>query len=69
MRLGEYDTNSTEDCVEFMGYRDCADKPIDVPIEYFKTHEQFQNVNNDIAIIKLAKKIKTTGTKDKKLKN
>lgn len=54
VRLGEYDLNSKVDCVD----GDCADQPLDVGVDDFVAHPQFdmtsRNQANDIALVRLA---------------
>lgn len=56
IRLGEYDIISEQDCIDD---KKCADKPIEIEIDNFIIHKDFigEEIHNDIAIIKLAKKV------------
>jgi V8-like Glu-specific endopeptidase len=62
VRLGEFDLTSEKDCIqENNGQLDCADTPIDIPIEKIIPHPLY-NPNNpskhhDIAILKLKEKV------------
>lgn len=53
VRLGEWDTNTPEDCIE----DDCADPHQDIPVETIIVHEGYEPKNmqqhNDIALIRL----------------
>jgi secreted trypsin-like serine protease len=58
VRLGEWDTSTTEDCDNGRGVRDCVDEPVqDIAIEKIIVHENYRksdnNVHNDIALIRL----------------
>lgn len=59
-RLGEWDTEAETDCYQ----GDCADAPIDVPIEQKIAHEKYSpkdpNTHHDIAIVRLAKPVAST---------
>jgi len=60
VRLGEWDLESDVDCYQ----DDCADPPIDVPVEQKIRHEGYDpkdgNTANDIALLRLAQPVKST---------
>lgn len=61
MRLGEWDTNSEEDCDR----GDCSDPPLDIAVEEVLPHENY-NPNskaqeNDIALLRLSQPVTYTG--------
>lgn len=67
VRLGEYDTSKSRDCVEELDdgqQQFCNDAPIDVPIEKLITHENYNpqdaNQHNDIALLRLSREVPTT---------
>lgn len=61
VRLGEWNTDTDMDC-EFNAY--CSDAVRDIPIAQVITHERyhqsFQEPNNDIALIRLARPVRYT---------
>ncbi|KAM7359483.1 transmembrane protease serine 9-like [Cochliomyia hominivorax] len=57
VRLGEYQISTTEDCTNSTRKKQCAPPVEDVGIEEMIIHEDFQNVYNDIALIRLNRKI------------
>lgn len=64
MVLGEYNTETEIDCIEYdEETTDCADKPIVVPIKSVELHPEwnFEGGKNDIAILKLLTRIDYTG--------
>ncbi|KAI4467778.1 tryptase-related [Holotrichia oblita] len=62
VRLGELDTRNNTDCVDVDGIVECGEPFIDIYIENKIIHSDFNsdNFKNDIALIKVAKKIKFT---------
>lgn len=65
VRLGEYDLTKEEDCIqELNGNLDCADPPVDIPIQEIIPHPQYNPTNpskhHDIAILKLARRVNFT---------
>jgi len=65
VRLGEYDVESDEDCVtRKFSDPECADPVVDVPVDELIPHEQYNpndaNQFHDIALIRLARKVKYT---------
>ncbi|XP_053695108.1 CLIP domain-containing serine protease B4-like [Sabethes cyaneus] len=66
VRLGEWDTESTVDCIAIEGNEEfyCADPAIDVPVEKVIIHEQYALRHrpqlNDIAVLRLAEPVNTT---------
>lgn len=65
VRLGEYDLTQEQDCIqELNGNLDCADSPIDVPIDQIIPYPQYNPTNpskhHDIALIKLAHRVNFT---------
>ncbi|GBP04038.1 CLIP domain-containing serine protease 2 [Eumeta japonica] len=62
VRLGEWNTSSTMDCIQ----GDCNAPPLDVPIERIIPHEQYdardEHQQNDIALLRLAREVQYTGT-------
>ena len=74
MRLGEQKFNQTKDCLidTKMNKTECADPPIDIKVEKIVIHPRYANKDgqmmNDIALIRLAKKINFTGTLDSNIR-
>lgn len=66
VRLGEYDTETDEDCLENRTGRECADPAVDVPVEERIPHEDYdpqdQNQYNDIALLRLSRDVRFTGS-------
>ncbi|XP_055550363.1 serine protease easter-like [Wyeomyia smithii] len=66
VRLGEWDTESTVDCIAIEGNEEfyCADPAIDVAVEKVLVHEQYtrhhQPQLNDIALLRLVEPVNTT---------
>ncbi|XP_055605234.1 serine protease easter-like, partial [Uranotaenia lowii] len=66
IRLGEWDTEATVDCVgiedDFEFY--CADPAVDVPVEKVILHEQYARQHrpqlNDLALLRLVRPVETT---------
>lgn len=65
VRLGEWNTDSEEDCVTNKGYEDCNDAPVDMQVEEVIPHSDYddKNINryNDIALIRLSEDARFTG--------
>lgn len=66
VRLGEWDTEATVDCIAIKDYSEfyCAEPAIDVPVEKVLVHEQYARQHrpqlNDIALLRLAEPVTTT---------
>lgn len=66
IRLGEWDTESTVDCVSIGDFSEfyCADPAVDIPVERVIVHEQYARHHrpqlNDIALLRLAEPITTS---------
>lgn len=66
VRLGEWDTESTVDCITIENYTEfyCADPALDVRVEKVILHEQYFQQHlpqlNDIALLRLAVPVETT---------
>lgn len=66
IRLGEWDTEATVDCIAIQDYNEfyCADPAVDVPVEKVFIHEQYARHQrpqlNDIALLRLAQPVDTT---------
>ncbi|KRT84161.1 Trypsin, partial [Oryctes borbonicus] len=64
VRLGEFNISSSQDCVVIPGGRDCADDPIDVPIEAQIAHEDYDpydvNQYHDIGLLRLSRSVQPT---------
>lgn len=62
IRLGEYNTETDEDCIINGNNLECADPPLDIPIAEKIIHEDYKPDSrdnyNDIALIRLARDIK-----------
>lgn len=60
VRLGEWDTNSAEDCEDDT----CSDPPIDVAVEERISHENYnpnsKTQENDIALLRLSRSVSYT---------
>lgn len=60
VRLGEWDTNSVEDCEDDI----CSDPPLDVPVEERIVHENYMPASklqeNDIALLRLSNTVAYT---------
>lgn len=68
--LGEYNTQTEIDCIEYEeGYRECADKPIVIPIISTVLHPEWRypGRENDIALLKLLTPVTYTGKYKKQL--
>lgn len=61
VRLGEWDTATDIDCDNSNGDADCADAPVNIPIERKIPHENYvpqsKNQFNDIALLRLSRKV------------
>lgn len=55
VRLGEWDTSSSQDCEFQNGRQICSTPAIDIPVYEPIVHEHFnsENLHNDIALIRL----------------
>lgn len=66
IRLGEWDTESTVDCVSIGDFSEfyCADPAVDIPVEKVHVHEQYARHHrpqlNDIALLRLAEPVVTS---------
>ncbi|KAF5305580.1 hypothetical protein FQA39_LY01671 [Lamprigera yunnana] len=58
VRLGEWNTETGQDCVTVQGFSVCNDEPVNVPIESFVFHNRYDdnsiNRYHDIALIRLS---------------
>lgn len=64
VKLGEYNTNKTTDCVTYEDYDECSDPVIDVNVEEVIVHPLYNfpaEVRYDIALTRLAKNIRFNG--------
>lgn len=65
VRLGEYDTRTTRDCLEENGYSDCADPAQDVGVEEAFAHPQYADADrsrhHDVALVRLSRNVHFTG--------
>lgn len=65
MRLGEYDTNTSEDCLVDSGFEDCADPHQDISVEEAIPHPEYTDSvpsrYHDIALLRLARPVQFTG--------
>lgn len=61
VRLGEWNTDTTQDCITVQTRKVCSPNPVDVRVERAIAHESYDsnddNRYNDIGIIKVAKDI------------
>lgn len=64
MRLGEWNTDSEEDCNTVNRRKICSEKPIDVGVENTIVHNNYdvndENRYNDIALVRLSRKVSYT---------
>ncbi|KAF5298249.1 hypothetical protein FQR65_LT09760 [Abscondita terminalis] len=64
VRLGEWSTETGQDCAVIEGIEVCNDEPVNVPIESFVFHNNYDdnsiNRYNDIALIRLSKSVQMT---------
>lgn len=64
VRLGEYNTETKDDCIVNENVLECADPAIDVPVEETIVHEDYRpdsrNNHHDIALIRLAHDVNFT---------
>lgn len=65
VRLGEWNTETEKDCVSTLGYADCNDPPLDVPVQEIIPHPSFtdesHNKVHDIALLRLKQNVHFTG--------
>lgn len=65
VRLGEYNTDTDEDCVQISGHQDCSEPPMNVPISEAIAHEDYdphdKNQYHDIALLRLHNEVPYTG--------
>lgn len=63
VRLGELNLLTKTDCDDHNIVKVCSDPPVDVPVEKVIAHPLYNNqtVKNDIALLRLAKKVQFTG--------
>lgn len=63
VRLGESDSQETEDCSVISGARVCAPPVVDVDVEKVIRHADFSTntLMNDIALVRLARPVRFTG--------
>ncbi|GJQ66172.1 hypothetical protein Trydic_g4232 [Trypoxylus dichotomus] len=64
VRLGEYNTSSSKDCINVPGRLQCSDDPVDVPIEAQIAHEDYDpydvNQYHDIGLLRLSRPVQKT---------
>ncbi|KAJ8985967.1 hypothetical protein NQ317_010725 [Molorchus minor] len=62
-RLGEHDLRSTIDCVTFNGEKRCADPHVDIPVENYVRHSNYDSnkLKNDIALVRIKGPITFSG--------
>ncbi|XP_060525633.1 serine protease easter-like isoform X2 [Cylas formicarius] len=64
VRLGEYDTDTDIDCIPSLLGEQCAPPAIDVPVQEWVAHEQYNpfdlNQYHDIGLLRLAREITVT---------
>ncbi|KAJ8960295.1 hypothetical protein NQ318_004021 [Aromia moschata] len=62
VRLGEHDLQSDKDCETIDKYTICADDPVDIPVENYTMHPDYDPVKlrNDIALVRVKEKIRFT---------
>lgn len=64
IRLGEWNTDTEEDCLSGSRVRVCSDKPLDVDVEKTIVHSGYsmtdRNRRNDIALVKLRRPVTYT---------
>jgi len=64
VRLGEWDTTQDQDCVTVRGFEDCNDPPLDISVDSFAAHPDYQDSSlsryNDIALVRLSREITFT---------
>ncbi|KAH8320537.1 hypothetical protein KR067_005201 [Drosophila pandora] len=62
VRLGEHDLSQPLDCMVFGNEKKCLDRPLDVPVENVKVHENYGDfyLLNDIALIRLRDPVQFT---------
>ncbi|KAF2896087.1 hypothetical protein ILUMI_10085 [Ignelater luminosus] len=63
--LGEFDTRTETDCINTLGFEDCADPPVKIPIEEIIIYPEWYKkpsaeINHDIALLRLAQNVKYT---------
>lgn len=63
MRLGELDQSTDIDCIKIGDTEICGDPHVDIPVENVTPHPNYskENLQNDIALIKLQRNIRFTG--------
>lgn len=68
VRLGEYNTDTDEDCITIMNIKQCAPTPVDVAVAESIAHEDYDPYNtnqyNDIALLRLSRTVQFTGNSD-----
>ena len=64
VRLGEWNTDTSQDCVNVDGFALCNEEPINVAVENFVAHEDYDdssiNRYHDIALVRLARAVQFT---------
>jgi len=64
VRLGEWNTDTDEDCVQQYGYEMCSDPPVDVGVEEAIPHPDYKdgstNRYDDIALVRLKREVPIT---------
>lgn len=64
VRLGEWNTDTEEDCNVINRRKICSEKPIDVRVESTIVHENYDvnddNRYNDIALVRLSRQVSYT---------
>ncbi|KAK5649787.1 hypothetical protein RI129_000816 [Pyrocoelia pectoralis] len=64
VRLGEWSTDTLQDCVSVEGFEICNDEPLNVAVESFVAHSSYDdssiNRYHDIAIVRLARNVQFT---------
>lgn len=65
VRLGEWNTNTTEDCVVNRGFEDCSDPPVDIGVNQIIAHPDYDDNSrerlNDIGLVRLSRSVTYSG--------
>ncbi|CAH0558761.1 unnamed protein product [Brassicogethes aeneus] len=62
VRLGEHNTDTNPDCIQIRGYESCNDLHLDVEVEHYEAHSNYDPVKrtNDIGLVRLKTDVQFT---------